>query len=95
MVKQPPPISLRIRSEEASANARRILRGLDEKDRIRRRVKWLAVKALVPIRELRGDAAKLRSGDRDRWQAEIKLVETILLKISKNVCPTRLGNGNG
>jgi hypothetical protein len=81
------PISLRIRSVEATARARQLLRRLDEDDRLQRRVRWLAMKAIVSIREMKSVAApKLESmyaTDRDRWQAECKKVESILLKISK------------
>jgi hypothetical protein len=75
------PISLRIRAHEATARARQLLRDLDEKDRLRRRVRWLATKALVSVRELSTDAGTLKSGS--GWQSEIKLVESILVKISK------------
>jgi hypothetical protein len=87
MVKQPPPISLRIRASEATYRARKVLRKLDEDDRLQRRVRWLAMKMIVSIREMSNVAApKLRSmysGDRDRWQADYKLVESILQKISR------------
>jgi hypothetical protein len=87
VVNRPPPISLRIRSAEATDRARKLLRRLDEDDRLQRRVRWLAMKAIVSIREMNGVAApKLRSmyaSDRDRWQAQSKLAESILLKISK------------
>ena len=76
------PISLRIRNAEVTARARQILRDLDEKDRLRRRVRWLAAKALVSIREMTTDAAKLKSGDR-HWQAEVRVLESILRRISK------------
>jgi hypothetical protein len=72
------PISLRIRSAEATRKARELLSKLDERDRLRCRMRWFATKALVSIHELHRDAAKL-----DRWQAEIELVETTLQKISK------------
>jgi hypothetical protein len=87
MVNRPPPISLRIRSAEATDRARKLLRRLDEDDRLQRRVRWLAMKAIVSIREMNSVAApKLRSmyaTDRDRWQSQSKLAESILLKISK------------
>jgi len=86
MVKQPAPISLRIRSAEATSRARQILRRLEEDDRLQRRVRWLALKAILSIREMNRVATpRLRSmaSNRDRWQVEYKLVETILLKISK------------
>jgi hypothetical protein len=79
--------SLRIRHAEVSDCARKLLHTLDEDDRLQRRVRWLAMKAVVSVREMSTVAApKLRSmysSDRDRWQAECKLVETILLKIRK------------
>jgi hypothetical protein len=87
MVKQPAPISLRIRSAEVTRRAREILRKLEEDDRLQRRVRLLALKAIVSIREMNRVAApKLRSmlaTNRDRWLAECKLVESILIKISK------------
>jgi len=87
MVKQPAPISLRIRSAEATHRAREILSRLEEDNRLQRRVRWMALKAIVSIREMNYVAApKLRSmlpSDRERWQAEYKLVESILLKIRK------------
>jgi len=87
MVKQPAPISLRIRAAEANYRARKVLRTLDEADCLQRRVRWLATKAIVSIREMNSVAApKLRSmysSDRNRWQADCKLLESILLKISK------------
>jgi hypothetical protein len=87
MVKQPAPISLRIRSAEATYRARKILHKLAEDDLLQRRVRWMALKAIVSIREMNSVAApKLQSmyyRDRDRWQSEYKLVESILLKISK------------
>ena len=87
MAKQPAPISLRIRSAEATNRARKLLHRLDEDARLQRRVKWLATKAMVSFREMNSVAApKLQSmyyRDRDRWRADYKLVESILLKISK------------
>ena len=87
MVKQPPPISLRIRASEATYRARKILRKIDEDNLLERRVRWSATKAIVSLREMRSVAApKLRSmysSDRHRWLAECKMVESILLKISK------------
>ncbi len=76
------PISLQIRHSEATARARRLLRELDEKDRLRRCVKWKALKALIFVRGMRHDADALGSGDR-RWQAEVRALELILSRISK------------
>jgi hypothetical protein len=74
------PISLRIRNAEVTARARQVLRDLNEKDRLRRSVKWQALKALVAVREIRADAVKLESAD-PRWLADVRLIETTLQKI--------------
>jgi hypothetical protein len=78
------PISLRIRSAEATARARQLLRNLDEKNQLRRNVKWQALKALIAVREMRSNAVELKSADY-RWLAEVKSIETMLLKFSKRV----------
>jgi hypothetical protein len=77
---RPAPISLRIRSAEITARARQLLRSLDEKDLLRRRVKFQALKALIATRAMRDNAVKLKSAD-DQWSAEVKLIETTLQKI--------------
>jgi hypothetical protein len=77
---RPAPISLRIRNAEIAARARQLLRRLDEKDLLRRNVKWQGLKALIAIREMRTAAVKLESADH-RWLADVKLIETILQKI--------------
>jgi len=88
MVKQPAPISLRIRSAEAIYRARKTLRRLDEDARLQRRVRWFAMKAIVSLHEMNSVAVpklrSMRSSDRDRWEAQCKLVESILLKISRH-----------
>jgi hypothetical protein len=67
--------------------ARTLLRRLEEDDCLQRRIKWLALRSIVSLRQMRTVATrspKLKSmDDRDRWLAECKLVESILLKISK------------
>jgi hypothetical protein len=75
------PISLRIRSSEATAKARALLRALDEKDELRRRVRFQAVKALIAVREMRSNAVKL-DVDR-RWLAEVQTIEATLQKFGK------------
>jgi hypothetical protein len=75
------PISLRIRNAEAIVRARQLLRSLDEKDRLRRCVKFQALKALIAVREMRSNAVKLKSADH-YWLAEVKSIEIILQKIS-------------
>ena len=76
---RPAPISLRIRNAEVTARARQLLRRLDEKDLLRRRVKWQELKALIAVREMRNNAVKLADY---RWLEEVKSIETILQKIS-------------
>jgi hypothetical protein len=84
---RPAPISLRIRNAEATHRARRLLHKLDEADRLQRRVRWLAMKAIVSIHEMRSVARpkleSMCSMERDRWQADCELVKSILLKINK------------
>jgi hypothetical protein len=84
---RPDPISLRIRSAEVNYRARKLLRRLDDENRLQRRVRWLAMKAMVCIRELNALAApKLKSmyaSDRNRWQSEYEQVKAVLLRISK------------
>jgi len=64
--------------------ARTLLDELDAEDRRQRRVRWLAIKAVVSIREMRAVAAQTRwFSDRKQWEEEYRLVESILLKISK------------
>ena len=74
------PISLRTRSAVAIANARILLRSLDEKDQLRRNIKHNALKGLIAVREMRSNAVKLKSADW-RWLEEVKSIETILQKI--------------
>lgn len=87
MAKQPPPICLRIRNAEAIERARKTLRRLDEADRMQRRVRWFATKAIVSIREMNSVAApRLKSmlaSDRAAWQAQHKMIVSILEKISR------------
>jgi hypothetical protein len=78
MVKRPAPISLRIRANEVTARARQLLRELDEKDRLRRRARWMATKALISVREM---VSVMSSADRARWQAECKQTIAFLEKI--------------
>ena len=77
---RPPPISLRLRNAEVTARARQLLRTLNEKDLLRRRVKWQALKALIAVREMRSNAVQLESADY-RWLADVKSIETALQKI--------------
>jgi hypothetical protein len=84
MVRRPVPISLRIRANEASAEARRVLRRLDGEADARRRFKHHAARAYLAITEMRGDLERLSFADRDRWQGEMKRIESMLLKISQH-----------
>ena len=79
----PRPISLRIRSREVTANARRLLRRLDAEAAARRHFKHFAAKAFLAASELRSALEKLTPSDRARWQAEIMRIEATLLKISR------------
>ena len=84
---RPAPISLRFRANEITGRARDILGRLDEADRMQRRVRLMALKAHFLIGEMDRCAEPrlklLLSSDRERWQAEVKLIQSILLKISK------------
>jgi hypothetical protein len=81
------PISLRIRSSVALREAHQTLRRVDEADRLQRRVRWQAEKALVAVREMDAVATPrlkaMRSIDRDRWDTQRRLLESILTTISK------------
>jgi hypothetical protein len=87
MVERPAPISLRIRSAEATSRARNLLRRLDEENLVQRRVKWQAMKALASVYKMDTVAApKLKTmsaGDRDSWSAGYRLLTSTLLRISK------------
>jgi hypothetical protein len=86
MVK-PPPISLRIRSAEATRHARELLQRLDEADHLQRRVKLQAAKALVAVRAMNSLATpKVRSMSRsncEHWSSDVRKVEAILTLISQ------------
>lgn len=80
MVRRPPPISLRIRSAEASQLARGLLLRLSEEE-----LQWQATKASISISEMASIAAakldQMSARDRDRWRAECKQVQAFLEKI--------------
>jgi len=84
---RPPPISIRLRHREVTDRAREILRRLDDEFRLQRRVKFFALKAHLMVGMMKNAAEPrlklLASSDCERWQAEIKVVETILLKIGQ------------
>jgi len=84
---RPAPISLKLRPDEVTARARVVLHRLDDDLRLQNSVKLLAMKAYVLINKMNAVAEPrlklLATSDRGRWQTEIKLVESILLKISK------------
>jgi hypothetical protein len=82
MVK-PPPISLRIRSSEASRSASKVLRRLEDADRVQRRVKWQAAKAMISIREMLRIAATLPGGDSGVWRRKFEDVQSLLEKVVK------------
>jgi hypothetical protein len=81
------PISLRIRAAASTRRARRLLQRLKAEDLQQRRIRWLATKALIVIRQLNDVAEpKLKSMDwssRDSWQRNYSFIESILEKIKK------------
>jgi len=87
MTRRPPAISLRLRANQATAHARRLLRRLDEDDRLARRVRWHAVRAIVEIHKMRSAARpaleSLLPIDVERWEADCARVEQILKRISE------------
>jgi hypothetical protein len=88
MVKQPAPISLRLRAERSTARAYALLNRLDEEDRAQKKIKWIATKAKVLVKEMKSVASlKLRSGphadDVDRFEVDCLMLESMLIKISK------------
>ena len=81
------PISLRIRAAASTRRARRLLQRLEAEDLQQRRIRWLATKVLIVIRQLNDVAEpKLKSMDwssRDSWQRNYSFIESILEKIKK------------
>ena len=86
MATRPNPISLRIHRQSV-ARARRLLQRLEVEDLQQRRIRWLATKALIAIRELNSVAApRIKSMDwvgRRDWLKNYSLIESILEKIKK------------
>jgi hypothetical protein len=81
MTRRPAPISLRIRSAEATRNARKLLDKLEKADLLQRRVKWQASKALVAISEINSFAgSKLQRSGSD---SDLRKVTEILTRISR------------
>ena len=87
MASRPSPISLRIRVAASNRRARRLLQRLDAEDLQQRRIRWLATKALIVIRQLNDVAApKVKSMDwtgRESWQRNYSFIESTLEKIKK------------
>ncbi len=81
------PISLRIRSNEVNARARRLLRRLDEEATLQRQIKTKASRAYLAVSEMRAAAEprlqKMSSYARDRLTQELKAIESQLLELSK------------
>ena len=81
------PISLRIRAAASTRRARRLLQRLEAEDLQQRRIRWLATKALIIIRQLNDVAnPKLKTMDwssRDSWQKNYSFIESTLEKIKK------------
>ena len=80
---RPPPISLRIRAAEVNTRAREVLARLNEADRLRRRVRFLAVKALVSIQEMQTDLRAMSAADRGQFERNCKVAKSMLRRISK------------
>jgi len=80
---QPPPISLRLRAREVTAHAYEVLTRLNEADRQRRRVRFLAVKALISIQEMETELRSMSAADRGRFELNCKLARSVLRRISK------------
>jgi hypothetical protein len=87
-MREPDPISLRIGASESTRRAARaLLDKLDEDERLQRRLRLLALKAIRLVCELESLAApklkSMRSNDRVRIEGECRLVQRILQKISE------------
>jgi hypothetical protein len=85
-----PPISLRIRrSAEATRSARRLLRELDEKDRLERQIKHAAARAICAIHKLEAVAAPklclMSHTSAERWTAEMRKAVEILKRVGHGV----------
>jgi len=79
----PATISLKRRNAEVMGRAHAVLDRLDEADRLQRRVKWQALKAIIALRDMRAVATQTSSFNDRAWEEEYRLVESILLKISR------------
>jgi hypothetical protein len=91
------PISLRIRAAQTRVRAHQVLRRADEKDRLERRIKWLATRAVTHLRQMKSEARALaelkqqagwsapanKSIDAD-WMAKVERIEAVLLQISRD-----------
>jgi hypothetical protein len=81
---RPNPISLRI-AQASNRRARALLRRLESEDQQQRRIRWLATKALINIRELNNVAEPkvkaLGFVGRESWQRNYSFIESTLLKI--------------
>ncbi len=79
------PISLRVRSDAAMRRARGTLLRVSEDELLRRRIKWLATKSIISIRELVAVAGpeleRISPSDHRRWRAECDRIEAFLQKI--------------
>jgi hypothetical protein len=73
------PISVRIHQAAVTARARQLLRKLEAESTARQRFRHFAAKGFLAVSEMR-----VKPTDRDRWQAEVQRIESILLKISQS-----------
>jgi len=79
----PPAISLRIRAAEINTRARELLARLEEADRLRRRVRALALKALISIQEMETDLRSMSPGERNRYETSCRVARLALKRLSK------------
>jgi hypothetical protein len=84
---RPDPISLRVRAAATNRRARRLLHRLEVEDQQQRRIRWLATKALIIIRQLNDVAApKVKSMGfvgREDWRKNYSFIESTLEKIKE------------
>jgi hypothetical protein len=82
-VVKPAPISLKIRAAVVNARAYEVLARLNEEDRQRRRVRFLATKALISVMEMQTEVRSMSAADRGRFELNCKLARSVLRRISK------------
>jgi hypothetical protein len=85
MLERAAPIFVRIRATEANRRARKTLSRIEANDRLQRRARWAAMRAVVEVRKLRTIAGpQLQSmlpTDRKNCLERCKLIEKLLMEI--------------